>query len=205
MVNFVILIILHLLGDFYFQTSRIARCKNAKVGLECNGCTQCKDGSKLNYKYIFIHIIIYNIPFIMLFFMADWVNALIIIAILFASHGIIDVLSCFFNKRTKQTIVFIIDQILHVGVLFLISKLFVLYALFDEYSIAVRTVFTVLTLIVPCSVLINKLFEDLYPETIDVKVFDVGSIIGILERFLVIIFAYFEDFAAIAIIILKVV
>lgn len=33
------------------------------------------------------------------------------------------------------------------------------------------------------------------------KVFDVGSIIGILERFLVIIFAYFEDFAAIAIII----
>lgn len=36
MVNYVILIILHLLGDFYFQTSKIARCKNAKISSECH-------------------------------------------------------------------------------------------------------------------------------------------------------------------------
>lgn len=201
MVNFLILLILHILGDFYFQTSKIAKCKNAKVGSGCRDCVQCKDGSKLNYKYIFIHVMIYNIPFVMLFFMTDWLSTLIIIFILFVSHSVIDVLSCFLNKSTKQTIVFIIDQFLHTGVLFLIYKLFKFYSFFNEYSVVVRIVFMILMLAVPCSIFINKLFEDLYPGTIDAKIFDIGSIIGILERFLVVIFSYFEDFAAIAIII----
>lgn len=201
MVNYVILIILHLLGDFYFQTSKIARCKNAKVSSECHDCIQCRDGSKLNHKYILIHIIIYNIPFITLFFMTDWQSVLLIILILFVSHGIIDTLSCYLNKSIKQTIVFLIDQFLHVGILFLIYKQFNFCSFFDEYTIAVQTVFIVLMLIVPCSIFINKLFEDLYPGTIDAKIFETGSIIGILERFLVIIFSYFDNFAAIAIII----
>lgn len=54
---------------------------------------------------------------------------------------------------------------------------------------------------VPCSIFISKLFEDLYYESVYSGIFDIGSIIGILERFLVVIFALFGDFAAIAIII----
>lgn len=30
MVNYLLLIVLHLLGDFYLQTTKVARCKNAK-------------------------------------------------------------------------------------------------------------------------------------------------------------------------------
>jgi hypothetical protein len=59
----------------------------------------------------------------------------------------------------------------------------------------------VLAITVPSSVFINKVFYDLYPESGYGKIFDVGSVIGMFERILVLIFACFEDFAAIAIII----
>lgn len=201
MVTFIALIILHLLGDFYLQTARIAKCKNAKVDTSCNDCIKCKKSSKLNFRYILIHILLYLVPFLTIFFMTKWNNALLTVLILFISHGIIDIIACCLNKKTNQTIVFILDQILHISVLFVIYKTFEFNHIFDSYAIAVKTIFIVLILIVPCSIFINKLFEDLYPNTINKGIFDVGSIIGILERFLVIIFSYFESFAAIAIII----
>lgn len=90
---------------------------------------------------------------------------------------------------------------MHLGILYLIYKTFSFNSVFDKYTLATKTIFTVLILIAPCSIFINKLFEDLYPDTINKGIFDIGSIIGILERFLVIIFSYFQNFAAIAIII----
>ncbi|MBE6812122.1 MAG: DUF3307 domain-containing protein [Ruminococcaceae bacterium] len=201
MVNFIILIILHLLGDFYLQTAKIAKCKNAKIDNDCNNCKKCKDKSKLNKQYMFIHMLLYTLPFVFLFFMTGWKSALLAIIGIIVSHGIIDSIACFFNKRTKQTLVFIIDQFLHTSILFLIYKMVEFNSIFDKYGLIVKSVLTVLLLMIPCSIFINKIFEDLYPETKNKGLFDVGSIIGILERFLVIIFAYFENFPAIAIII----
>lgn len=144
---------------------------------------------------------LYVIPFFALFFLTSWQNVLIILSSLFITHGIIDALSCYTYKKTKQTLVFILDQFLHICVLFLIYTKFTFNSLSEEYSIVVRCAFTILILVVPCSIFINKLFEDLYPETVEEKIFDIGSMIGIFERFLVVIFSYFENFAAIAIII----
>ena len=59
----------------------------------------------------------------------------------------------------------------------------------------------ILLLIMPSSVIINKLFEDVFSKNKEAGLFDVGSIIGVLERGLVLIFSCFGDFAAIAIII----
>ena len=203
MVNFIVLIILHLLGDYYLQTARIAKCKNAKADSDCNNCKKCKKNSKLNYQYMFIHTLLYTIPFILLLFMTDLKNASISIIAILISHGIIDSLACLFNKKTKQTLVFIIDQFLHISILFLIYTAVDFSSIFNKYSLIVKCVLTILLLMIPCSIFINKIFEDLYPypETKNKGVFDVGSIIGILERFLVIIFAFFQNFPAIAIII----
>lgn len=201
MVNFIVLVILHLLGDFYLQTSKIAKCKNAKTDTDCNNCLGCKENSKLNIKYIFIHILLYTVPFVVLFLMTNWIKALIAILIIAITHGVIDTVSCLINKKAKQILVFIVDQFLHVGILFLIYKTINFNYFFGDYTTEVKVIFTVLLLMVPCSIFINKLFEDLYPDTITKGIFDIGSIIGILERFLVIIFAYFKNFAAIAIII----
>ena len=76
MVNFIVLIILHLLGDFYLQTSKIAKCKNARKNVACNKCTKCKENSKFNVKYLVLHILLYSIPFLVLFFMTNWFEAI---------------------------------------------------------------------------------------------------------------------------------
>ena len=85
--------------------------------------------------------------------------------------------------------------------------LFAVYTVIDfrtdvfRYEFAIKIIFAALFLTVPSAAFISELFSDLFSDTEQGKLFDVGSIIGILERILVFIFACFEDFAAIAIII----
>lgn len=202
MVNFIVLIILHLLGDFYLQTAKVAKCKNAKITIECKDCMKCKKNSKFNPVYLLIHILIYIIPFFLLFFTINGIgSAIIAILIIAISHGVIDCFSCIINKKIKQTSVLIIDQILHTLVLFLVYNINSFNSIFDKYIFVIKTIFTVLLVIAPCSIFINKLFEDLYQEKVFNGFYDIGSIIGIFERLLVLIFALFGDFAAIAIII----
>ena len=201
MVNFLILLILHFIGDFYLQTSKMAKCKNANIDENCSSCSRCKKNALFNNKHLIFHTLLYVVPFLFLFFITKWTSSLIIIAILIVSHYIIDIVSCCLNKKLKQTLVFIADQILHIAILFATYKLFDFNSEFLQYATVIKIIFASLFLIVPSSVFINKLFQDLFPETEKGKVFDVGSIIGILERVLVLIFACFGDFAAIAIII----
>ena len=201
MANFLILLILHFIGDFYFQTSRIAKCKNANTGENCNSCKSCKAKALFNNKFVIIHTLLYAAPFLFLFLMTKWTNALIIIAAVLVSHYVIDLVACCLNKKTKQTPVFVVDQLLHTVVLFAAYKLFEINSCLLEYELFVKIAFAVLFLVVPSSVFINKLFQDLFPDSEKGKIFDVGSIIGMLERALVLIFACFNDFAAIAIII----
>ena len=99
----------------------------------------------------------------------------------------IDLFSCFLNKKFKQTLVLIGDQILHIGVLFFAYKTTTFYPTFDGYIFASKTILTVLLLMVPCSIFISKLFEDMYSESAYKGAFDVGSVIGVFERFLVMI------------------
>ncbi len=201
MAKFLILLILHFIGDFYFQTSRIAKCKNANIGENCNSCKSCKTKALFNNKFVIVHTLLYAVPFLLLFSMTKWTSALIVIAAVLVSHYVIDLVSCCLNKKLKQTLVFIADQLLHTVILFAVYKVFEINSCLSEYELFIKIAFAVLFLVVPSSVFINKLFQDLFPDSEKGKVFDVGSIIGMLERALVLIFACFNDFAAIAIII----
>lgn len=201
MVNFFIILILHIVGDFYLQTSKIAKCKSANTGTSCKGCNSCKKNSRFNIKYIIIHTLLYVVPFAFLFFVTKWSNVLMIMAGLMASHFVVDIISCCLYKRFKHTIVFIVDQALHIAILFGAYILFDFNCVFAQYEFITKVVFAVLAITIPSSVFIDKIFYDLYPDSGEGKVFDVGSIIGIFERILVLIFAYFEDVTAIAIII----
>lgn len=201
MVNFLILLILHFTGDFYLQTSKIAQCKNANIGEGCDSCNSCKKNTLFNNKYLIFHTILYVISFLFLFLMTKWISAVLIITILLISHYAVDIISCCLSKKFKQTLIFIADQILHIVILFTIYKLFDFNSEFLQYATTIKIILASLFLIVPSSVFINKLFQDLFPETEKGRIFEVGSIIGILERILVFIFACFGDFAAIAIII----
>lgn len=201
MVNYLFLMILHLLGDFYLQTTKVAQCKNAKKGLACGACEKCKDSSWINKKYLLIHSILYIVPFSALYIIMRGTYAITIIAILLVTHILIDTATCYFNKKNKQTVVYIVDQAVHVGIICLIPKFVTFNYNMDNYYTVLKVVFTGLLLIMPCSVMINKLFKDIYPKSDEMGIFDIGSIIGVMERVLTFIFACFESFPAIAIII----
>lgn len=203
MTDYLILIILHLIGDFYFQSTKVARCKNAKTGKFCGDCKEkCNSSSWCNWKYLLIHSLLYIVPFCVLYFIMEWESATVIIIVLLITHLLIDLGTCYFNKKTRQTVVFILDQLLHIGVLCTILRvLSVCYDLSAYYKM-LKIVFLGLMLIMPCSIMINKLFNDIYPDSDDEKgIFDIGSMIGIMERILTVIFASFGNYPAIAIII----
>ena len=201
MVNLLILLIFHILGDFYLQTSKIAKCKNAYVEESCNTCNKCKKNSFVNNKFLLLHTFLYIVPFFLLFCTTKWTSALFIIAMLLFSHYAIDIVSCYLNKRIKQCFVFVFDQALHIAILLETYFLFEFDSTFFPYQTIIKIIFSVLLLAVPSSVFINKLFCDLFPQANQGKIFEVGSIIGMFERALAFIFACFGNFAAIAIII----
>lgn len=202
MAEYLLLIILHLLGDFYLQTTKVAQCKNARKGLACESCKKCKDNSWINWKYMLVHSLLYIIPFGALYVIVESIHAIAVLGVLFVTHIVIDTASCYFNRKNKQTVVFILDQAFHVGIICLIPR-FVTFShnINDSCYAVLKVVFTCLVLIMPCSVLINKLFKDIYPQSNEMGMFDIGSIIGVMERILTFIFACFESFPAIAIII----
>lgn len=201
MINFTLLMILHLIGDFYLQSDKIARCKNARISNKCNSCTKCKKGASLNFGYVVLHSLIYVLPFMLLLFLMPIKTLIPLIAALVVSHIVVDSIACWANKKMKVTVVFLIDQAIHSGVLYLICRNMSSDMISSAYATPVKVIFAVLLLIAPCSILINKLMEDTFPGYVSLGLFDVGSIIGILERLLVVIFACLGDLAAIAIII----
>lgn len=202
MAEYLILIILHLLGDFYLQTTKVAQCKNARKGIACGECEKCKDSLWINWTYLLIHSSLYIVPFLTLYFTMRGICVTAIIGVLFATHILIDGVACYFNKKIKQTVVFIVDQALHVGIICLLPR-FVTFSFYidESYYTVFKIVFIGLMLIMPCSIMINKLFKDIYPQSDEMGMFDIGSIIGIMERILTFIFACFESFPAIVIII----
>lgn len=199
--TYLIPVIMHFIGDFYLQTSKVARCKNANIGKDCNSCSSCKKNAFINIKYIAIHTLLYVVPFLFVFLVTKWVNALLAIIAVCLSHCIVDTITCFLNKKTKHTLVFALDQALHIVIILGLFKLFEVDTGVSEYEFVFKTILIILILLAPSSVFINKLFYDLFPESGQGKIFDVGSIIGMFERVLTLIFAYFGNFAAIAIII----
>lgn len=208
---FIILIVLHLIGDFYLQSSKIAQCKNAKIDEKCNPCIECKEKSRFNFKYVLIHSLIYTIPFLALFCFTKPGKAALIILFSLTTHCVVDLITCCVNKKWKQTLTFLLDQAIHIVILYCCCRIAKFYSLSSDYEFLTNLIkisFLALLTMTPASVLISKLFCDVFNESgqksseFEQKgVFDTGSIIGIFERILVIILAYFNSFAAIAIII----
>ncbi len=94
MVNYLLFIILHLLGDFYLQTTKAAQCKNAKKGLVCGECKKRKDSSWINWKDLIVHSILYIVPFGVLYLIMGCIYVTAVIGILLVTHILIDVGTC---------------------------------------------------------------------------------------------------------------
>lgn len=204
MVDFIIMLSIHLFSDFYLQTSKVAKCKNANINDACGNCKKCNCNTKVNVKYFLIHAVLYMLPYALLLWFVEWHEAMVIIALLGATHGLIDLVTCLIKNKWKPICIFVADQVLHILSIYMVVETMRIQLGLDVYIKQAKIVCMGLILVRPCSILIDKLLKSIYPETTDnwgSNDIDVGSVIGVMERILTVIFAYLGDFAAIAIIV----
>lgn len=176
----VILIILHILGDFYFQSDRVARCKVGEMSDKCGDCNYCKDSKWPNIGYLLIHTALYSIPFAVVAiidiisecFDIEWWMWLIVVVINAIMHFGVDFVSCFFKKKNDgkpcKSLIFILDQLAHIacliGCMHVIhhSDSFMPDTYFVTNSVYIIFVAAVLFLVKPCANLIDYVFEDTF-------------------------------------------
>lgn len=182
----------HILADFTFQSKNMAKDKNL------NGfkSTQLK-----------WHILIVFITSALLSFQLKFIIASLIIAII---HWIIDGIKPQINKsKYLGKYAFFIDQSLHIGVLILICFLFNKYIQSNSYlpfSINSRFLVILIGFILtgkPANIIIKEIFRVYkikHPlngkETSD-ELPNAGRLIGITERWLVLVFISFGHFEAV--------
>lgn len=201
-----LLIVGHIIGDFYAQTDKIAEEKKTKFYMLLKHCI--------------IYVIMLAMFSIIPLAMEELIRFLIFIFVIGILHGIIDNLKVQIEKRKcltpKQGIyLFVIDQIFHVSILVLGCRLMGLSSgdyvqilnenyYMKEFSSIVNMVIGILICGRPASILIKLVFSTI-TNTIDKENPKekpkenpkVGSYIGILEREIIFFLGMMGQYGAI--------
>lgn len=204
-----ILLIGHLVADFYFQTSKTAELK------------------KKEFKSLLYHSLIYSTVFLILCFSClNPIYAVISFTAIILSHFVIDLIRCKIDSKLSNQIhifiSFLIDQAMHIGIIISICYLFKL----NEYTTffyklcstkinntnVVLYVFLFVSLMNPTAVFIKKLLSALFSSSPNNAISansdsdtqsnnqSVGYFIGILERLITAILLLCNQYAAIGLV-----
>lgn len=185
---FILQIIAHLLADYSFQSKKMARKKDQK-------------GFKS--KQLGWHILIVTVCHVLLGLDLYFLPVAFAIA---STHYIIDGFKpqLLDNKYTKKY-AFFIDQTAHLLLLITAVCLYLEYFIwqpvfdlgFNTYYLALFAAFLICTK--PANILIREIFNtyDIYFEGGDEDLPNAGRLIGIVERWLVLIFILMGQFAAV--------
>jgi hypothetical protein len=184
MIIFVKLLLAHLLGDFLLQpTSWVLD----------------KENKKHKSIYLYIHTFLHGILAWLLVGETDFGWFALALAI---SHGFIDFLKLYFQKNNTKRRWFVIDQVLHLLVLFAITLLYnneqIDFTAFDNRFWILTTGTLLLTK--PTSIIIKNIISIWTPENsngTDTSLANAGNYIGILERLFVFGFIITGHFEAI--------
>ncbi|WP_308991210.1 DUF3307 domain-containing protein [Mariniflexile litorale] len=170
------LLLAHIIGDFFLQPEKWVREKEQK-----------KLKSKALYLHVFIHSILTCI------FLWD-VSLWPVILTVGTTHFIIDAIKLLIQNKKTQRLLFFIDQLLHVSVIFICYYLFTesnfnLSNYITENNLFLIVCFLFLT--IPTSIIMKTIFlkwniSELTKNNESLE--DAGKYIGILERVLVFIF-----------------
>jgi len=187
--SFIILqFIAHFLSDFTFQTNKIAVNKNAKG---------------LKTKYLYIHILVTFLFSYLLSFQWNFIMGAVSIALL---HFMIDATKSYaMQKKIFIKYLFYIDQFLHFIIIILVVYFFQQkFTISDNLDIEKKYLLAILGFIItakPANILIKEIFK-----TFNISVGDGGNIgdlpnagklIGIIERWLILIFVIIGQFEAV--------
>jgi len=203
---FTILITLHVIADFYFQTDKIAKDKT------------------IRYKGVCRHAIQYALTFaIVLAFIGVNVKLLLCLCLAALTHFLIDSLKFTISKvrlfdrvNGKLGTIFLVDQLSHILSMFLIVLLFssfnikisllplwtkILELLYLDPIFIIRWILIMLLIMKPANIVFRLLFSGFKPDTednngIEEKDKKAGAIIGCLERILIVIFISAKQYSA---------
>ena len=179
------LLLAHIIGDFFLQPEKWVKEKETK---------------KLKSPKLYLHIAIHIALLIVLLW--DFTQWPVILAI-GASHFIIDALKLILQKESTKRLLFFIDQIAHICVIFsayylFTDNIFNVERLFTEYNLLL--VSCLLFLSIPVSIIMKTIFSkwDISKLTENNESLeDAGKYIGILERILVFAFIVVDHWEAV--------
>ena len=198
-----LIILGHVIGDFYVQTDKIAERKKNSI------------------KYMLIHCLLYTIVIgIGAYILCrDVIKTVIVSLLIFFSHLVIDLLKRKMDKKAKncEYIIFLGDQLLHIASLFLIFCVikqpiyFKCDWMVNDLNVnkCIAIAIAILICWKPAAIFVSLIFK-IIPETIEQanetnKVSEkiekegakIGSWIGILEREIILILGLMGQFGAI--------
>lgn len=170
------LLLVHIIGDFFLQPKKWIKEKEQK-----------KLKSNKLYLHVLIHVVLTSI---VLWDASLWG----LIATIGITHFIIDATKLIIQKKKTKRLLFFIDQILHITIIFLCYYLFT-ETVFDLNHLVTENrlllLVCLLFLTIPTSIIMKTIFlkwniSELTKNNESLE--DAGKYIGILERILVFIF-----------------
>lgn len=180
-----ILISVHLLADFLFQTSAYSEKKRKML--------------KSLLLHCFIYFIVFEIIFFILFQCEKaFILGLIISVLHFLINYTVNKLEKYFPKRRLQLLFFSLNQLIHivmiVGMYYILNlenltnNLYTKLQTYEDFKIIVLYISVFSIILDPASVFIRKLFTLISPKTYlktNLKELKAGNIIGKLERIII--------------------
>lgn len=184
MILFVKLVLAHLIGDFILQP---------------NSWVENKEKNKEKSIYLYLHTALHLV--LMLLFVAE-VDFIIYGILLAVSHGIIDYIKLYFQKKKTKRIWFGIDQLLHLTMIFILVLIYTNTKIdFQNIDSNIWLIVTGIVLLTkPTSIIIKNIISIWTPENKSKKdnsLQNAGNYIGILERLFVFCFIITNHFEAI--------
>ena len=200
---FILLLLGHILADFYTQTAKVAEKKKEKI------------------KWVFFHGILYFLTVVVVSVPVMSVDILILDVIASILHLLIDVgkFLCVKRKKKDNSQVFVIDQILHLICLLTLAYIWtknnipikevpVVSDFFGTTGISERLVSNwILGLLIvhkPANILIQNLIGPYKPQLdkgeIRAKDKNAGRMIGTVERVVMLVLIYMNQYSAIGLV-----
>lgn len=205
---FVIFLLGHVLGDFYFQSEKMAQEKIKSI------------------RWVFLHCIFYCIGMIVVMLVMDSAQGKIAAVIAAILHMIIDMAKYVYlllkQKRrvvtqSLQRNIFVVDQICHIGCLVAVSYWLAvndcqmmrkeMIYFFEVIGVEGDKLFAwclaLLMIHKPANIIIQKLLMQYKPQKVSTEIKkdnNAGRFIGTIERIIMLIFLAIEQYSAIGLV-----
>ena len=206
---FILLLLAHIIGDFYFQTGNMSKRKDSSM------------------RWVIVHSLFYWLSTLLILSPVMSMNIFVIGTIAAAAHAIIDILKYIYIKRArnrsritaaKERNIFFTDQLLHIVCLIFIAYFAVLQNIplhinsavigfFDIIKIdAFSFIYWAAALLIihkPANIFISRILTVYKPENKDdtnKKDNNAGRLIGTIERIIILIFLSIGQYAAIGLV-----